>query len=175
MKKKLTQQITTSYISSEGELIEKNDIQSFSVEREPDYIKLYLNDILRINEIPKSGGGILFSILRRMTYNNDVALYAPIKEEIANELNIKQVTISKAIELFVEKSILIRKARGLYILNPYFFGKGRWEDIKKIRLSVEYSKKGKMILKTEFSTSEQLEIFENENIKKVSSNSESGK
>jgi hypothetical protein len=40
----------------------------------------------------------------------------------------------------------------LYLINPFFFGRGKWDDIRKVRLQVIYSEEGRMILKTEFET-----------------------
>jgi hypothetical protein len=151
-RKNILQQTTHIVTDFNGEIHKEIQSQTIQVEREPDYVKLYISDILRLKDIPKSGNEILLAMLKRMTYNNDIALYAPVKREIAKELKLKEVTISKAIELFTEKSILLRKDRGLYIINPYFFGRGKWEEIKKIRLQIIYTKENqdRMILKTEF-------------------------
>lgn len=148
--KRISQEIVTQIIDEDGLIKQEVKTQSSFIEREPDYVKLYIRDILRLNDIPKSGNEILLSILRRMTYSNDIILIASVKREIAEELGVKEITLRKAIELFVEKSILLRKDRGVYIINPYFFGRGKWEEIKKIRLLIEYSKEGKMMLKTDF-------------------------
>lgn len=160
-KKRISQEITSQVVDNEtGEISKEVKHQIAFVEREPDYVKLYISDIFRLTDVPKSSNDIMLAMLRRMTYNNDIALFAPVKREIAKELGLKEVTISKAIELFVKKSIILRKDRGLYIINPYFFGRGKWEDIKKVRLQIEYSKGGRMILKTEFVPVERKEYEE---------------
>ena len=148
--KKISQEIITQVVDENGVLKHEVKSQNVIVEREPDYVKLYIRDILRLNDIPKSGNEVLLAILRRMNYSNDIILISSIKKEIAEELGIKEITLRKAIELFVEKSILLRRDRSVYIINPYFFGRGKWEEIKKIRLLIEYSKEGKMVLKTDF-------------------------
>ncbi|HRC03258.1 MAG TPA: replication/maintenance protein RepL, partial [Niabella sp.] len=152
MKKRISQEVTHTKTDLNGEVIEEVKNQVAYIEREPDYVKLYISDILRLQDIPKSGNDILLAVIKRMTYNNDIALFAPVKREIASELGIKEVTVSKAIELFTNKSILLRKDRGLYLINPFFFGRGKWEEIRKVRLQVIYSEEGRMILKTEFET-----------------------
>jgi hypothetical protein len=158
--KRISQEITNHAINHEtGEITKETKHQISFVEREPDYIKLYISDILRLTDIPKGSNDIMLAMLKRMTYNNDIALFAPVKREIANELGLKEITISKAIELFAKKSIILRKDRGLYIINPYFFGRGKWEDIKKVRLQIEYSKEGRMILKAEFVPEKENELF----------------
>lgn len=158
--KSISSEITTRVIDSDGVIDEEKVITTSYINREPDYVKLYIKDILRLSDIPNSGNSILLAILKRMTYNNDIALYAPVKREIAMELDLKEITVSKAIELFTNKSILIRKDRGLYIINPYFFGRGKWEDIRKIRLEIVYSASGRMIMRTEIQE-DYLENFEN--------------
>jgi hypothetical protein len=156
--KRISQEITSQIVNNEtGEISKEIKHQVAFVEREPDYVKLYISDIFRLTDVPKSSNDIMLAMIKRMTYNNDIALFAPVKREIAKELGLKEVTISKAIELFVKKSIILRKDRGLYIINPYFFGRGKWEDIKKIRLQIDYSEKGRMIMKTEFTLVEEKE------------------
>jgi hypothetical protein len=156
MKKKILQEVISTRTNEDGQVIEEIKSQVIQVEKEPDYVKLYINDLLRLQDIPKSANDILLAIIKRMTYNNDIALFAPVKREIASELNIKEVTVAKAIEMFTNKSILIRKDRGLYVINPYLFGRGKWEEIRKIRLQLVYSKEGRVILKTDFETSNDL-------------------
>lgn len=36
-----------------------------------------------------------------------------------------------------KQKFLIRKNRGVYILNPYIFGKGNWGDIYNLRKELE--------------------------------------
>ena len=165
-KKKIVQQVTQKVVE-DGELKSSSETTVYQVEREPDFVKMYLQDLLRISDIPKASNSILLSILKRMTYGtNEIVLILPVKKSIAKELGISLITITKAIEAFTEKSILIRKDRGFFLVNPYFFGKGKWEEIREIRLAVEYSRKGKMILRTTFDKQIPMfgEEFENEKV-----------
>ena len=148
-KKKILQELVTQKVNESGEVTEQLKTTSFLVEKEPDYIKLYIKDVLRLTDIPNSSNAILFSVLKRMTYDSEIALFAPVKKRIAAELNLSEPTVSKAIELFAKKSILLRKDRGLYVVNPFFFGRGKWEEIRQIRFQILYSESGRMILKSE--------------------------
>jgi DNA-binding MarR family transcriptional regulator len=160
--KKISTQITNSLIDENGEMVSTEMITTKFIEREPDYVKLYITDILKLSNISKSNNDILLAILKRMNYNNEVFLLSYVKEEIAEELGLKAVTISKALGVLTQKSILIRKARGCYLINPFFFGRGKWEDIKKIRLELSYDSKGKHIYKVEIERDELINSFENE-------------
>jgi DNA-binding GntR family transcriptional regulator len=103
-----------------------------------------------LKDIQKAGNEVLFSILKRIDYSNEIFLFAPVKRKIAEELNLKEVTVSKAIEELCKKEIIIRKERGVYVVNPFYFGRGKWENIKKIRMEIGYDISGRNLTKIEF-------------------------
>ena len=53
-----------------------------------------------------------------MGYNNIVPSYKPVKQLIANKIGMQYNTLDKSIKELYNKGILIRKARGLYIMDP---------------------------------------------------------
>lgn len=167
----IKQQIVSQRVDEHGVVKEEYTTTTLTLEREPDYVKLYIKDVLRLTDIPNSGNSILFCILKRMSYNSEIALFAPVKKGIALELGISEPTVSKAIELFANRSILLRIDRGLYVVNPFFFGRGKWEDIKKVRISIVYSENGRMIIKPEISEDNPVKNFE-ENAVKVKDSEE---
>ena len=60
------------------------------------------------------------------------------------ELNFKSIrTINNALSDFVRTKILYRIETGVYRFNPYLFGKGDWQDISRLRLTIDYSFQGK--------------------------------
>ncbi len=42
--------------------------------------------------------------------------------------------------------LLYRIARGMYRVNPNFFGKGDWQDIARLRLEIIFDANGKTIM-----------------------------
>jgi hypothetical protein len=138
MFKKLRQEITKQTVNSDGELIEETSLKSFNVHREPDFIKLYTADLLRIKDIPKGMNGVLIFLLKKMNYQNEVYVISHVKKEMELELGIKDITIKKSLEEFVCKKILTRKHKGVYIFDPFLFGRGAWEDVRKLRLTITY-------------------------------------
>jgi Firmicute plasmid replication protein (RepL) len=156
--KKITTAIIKDIVNADGELIRHEEIKTFKVDREPDFIKLYIGDILRLKDIPKGMNAVLWSLLRRMNYQNEIVLIGYIKKQIEEELNIKDVTIRKSLETFVEKGIMIRKARGIYVFNPLLFGRGSWDEIRTLRLTVTYSwNKTEKEMQTEILTEQYFE------------------
>jgi hypothetical protein len=119
-----------------GEIVQTE--REIQIPKEPDFVKLYLNDLVLLKEVPQWVSGILYSLLKHMNYQNEIVLNSSIKKRIAADLGIIPKTIDNALVTFVKKSILMRQEVGVYKANPYLFGKGDWNNIRKIRLQVEY-------------------------------------
>ena len=128
------------YDSITGE-VTKNASKSTTItyEKEPEYIKLYIRDIAKLSDVPAGMDKILIALVSKMGYSNIIPAYKPVKQVIANELGISIDYVNKAITQFHKKGLLIRGARGMYVANPELFGKGKWENVKNLRLTVEYS------------------------------------
>lgn len=127
-----------------GEVISSKNTKVSVKEREPDYIKLYLSDISALKNIPKVNNEILYELFKLANYDtNMIVLNSYLKNKIAEHLNIKFQTIQNAITKFTKQEILIREGTGTYILNPYLFGKGSWDNIKELRLTITYNTNGK--------------------------------
>lgn len=113
--------------------------------KEPDFVKLYLEDVARLNNVPSWADSILYQLLRLMNYRNEIVLNATVKKRIGDELEVSMKTINNALGLLVKKQILFRDGVGVYVGNPMLFGKGEWKDIRELRLQVQYSSKGRSI------------------------------
>lgn len=121
-----------------GEIVQTE--REIQVPKEPDFIKLYINDLVLLKDIPQWVSGILYSLLKHMNYQNEIVLNSTIKKRIASESGIVPKTIDNALVTFVKKGILKRQDTGVYQANPYLFGKGEWNNIRKIRLQIGYEK-----------------------------------
>jgi hypothetical protein len=143
MKEKVLFSSTREIVNtSTGEIISTEKLTHAVVEKEPPHVKIYLEDIARINNLPPAAAKVLNLLIQNMGYNNMVPMLKPFKEVICNALEIKMNTLDKVISELKEKQILHPFARGLYILDPYLFAKGRWENIKNLRLIIEYDNNG---------------------------------
>lgn len=136
--KKHTYESVQTVISESGELIEQTSTRESYVANEPGYVKLYLQDVLQLSGLPKSHHDILMCVLKEMNWENKVYLAGKLKKDIIARLGIKLTTFDKALASFVREEILYQVDRGVYLVNPYLFGKGAWKDIKAIRLTVDY-------------------------------------
>ena len=143
-------------INESGEILVNQRTEVSQFESEPPYVKIYLQDIARLNGLNPSEQKLINELVFNMGYNNVVPSYKPVKEIIANKLGVSYETIDKAIKTLHKKGVLIRKARGMYIMDPNLFGRGSWKDIKKIRMVIEYDENGKKTINTE--VSKQLDL-----------------
>lgn len=152
MDKNVVYREVTTTIDGGGNITEEVRRQKLRVEREPNFIKLYLADLLYIRDLPAGLSGILLALLQRMSYKNDIVINSAIKREIAETTNVKFATVNKAITQFVKGELLIRKDRGLYLFNPHLFARGDWSDIQEIRATIRWNNTGRSIMEVVMGT-----------------------
>lgn len=139
-KSKVTKtQITDVVNTDTGEVVQLIKSQTYGVEKEPPYIKMYIEDIAKLSDIPSGMSPILIELISQMGYNNIIAAYKPLKLITCRKLGISIDYLNKAIQEFYEKGLFIRVARGVYMADPELFARGKWEDIKELRLVVQYN------------------------------------
>ena len=141
----IKQSVETSVIDNKtGELVSKRANKTLSWGTEPSYIKLYLQDVLYLSDMPTKHSAILYELLKRSTYAGEkdgmqVIINASLKRRIKDTLGFKNMSsINNAITDFVKGKILYRVDVGMYNFNPWLFGKGDWQDIARLRLEVNY-------------------------------------
>lgn len=142
---------TKTEIDYETGEIKKSEVLNKSFgESEPDFVKLYVSDIVRLKELPPAADKVLMEIIGQMGYKNMFPAYAPIKRVMCKVLNMSMNTLNKSITQLHEKGILIRVEKGIYLVDPNLFARGHWDDIKKVRLIIEYdANTGKKELKSD--------------------------
>lgn len=147
-------------IESHTELVESSDgnitrTRNYTkrYEDEPNYIKIYLDTVLYLNNIPKGYNSVLLSFLKEMSYagrtNKEggqlIYVNSTMKKNIAEDLNVSVSRINHALTNFVKSKIFFRIDRGTYQVNAHLFGKGDWQDIKEIRMKVSFNANGNTI------------------------------
>lgn len=145
-RKNLVQTTVSSTVDlSTGEVVKNHESKTSSKEVEPNFVKLYLDDIGRLHGLPPYVSKLLHALAKSMGYKNVVPMYKPIKEMICADIGIAMESLNKAVVILTKEGILIPvgNGRGLYMMDPHLFGRGRWEDIKSLRLSIDYSSDGK--------------------------------
>lgn len=146
----IKQSVETSVIDDKGNLISKRANKTLSWGEEPQYIKLYLQDIMYLSDMPKKYVAVTEALLKRVSYAGDedgmcITLVPRTKKNICNELGWQTVaSLDNAIQKLMKGKIIERVDRSVYRLNPWLFGKGDWQDISRLRLEINYDEiKGK--------------------------------
>lgn len=159
--------IETEIVSQEtGEVLDSRIIKKYKATSEPDFIKVYLKDIIYLHDMPSSLHAILYELLRIMDYKNIVSLSAGYKVIICERLGIAKSTLNNALSAFTKCGICSSIGKGMFVINPYLFGKGKFEDILSLRLNIEYKLEGKTF-STEIKKKSDQEINEEENANEI--------
>lgn len=140
--KTVREEKTTTIDSETGEILHETKIVAKSKEVEPPFVKLYINDIIKLNDLGKAESIVLNSLVKNLQYGNIVVLIKAIKEIIAEETGYSTASIKKAIVNLSKAGILIPKERSVYIVDPKLFARGKWEDVKKLRMTITYQADG---------------------------------
>uniref|UniRef100_UPI003F491A8A replication/maintenance protein RepL n=1 Tax=Niallia taxi TaxID=2499688 RepID=UPI003F491A8A len=129
--------------STTGEVLQERFVQQIYQDKEPNYVKLYIDNLILLNGLPKGTTDTIMELLKYMSYENTIILNSYIKKEIAQSLGFKTVqSLDNNINKLVKKGILDRIGRGTFRANAFLFGKGDWNDIKQIRFEIVFGENG---------------------------------
>jgi hypothetical protein len=142
--------------SKTGEIIhDKTNVISFThLPNEPEYIKLYLNDLGGLCKLSDGQRSILLYMAACSGYDGVIMLPLGQKARIANTANCSISAINNAINTFCKNKILKRLDVGLYELNPDYFARGKWREIRERRKAfytkITYTPNGERTIETDF-------------------------
>jgi len=91
---------------------------------------------------PSSKNRIVAAILNEMNKDNVVHLVSSFTIPLAKQLEVSKSYITKVIIELIELRILFRIGRGVYIVNPWIYGKGNLQNISKLRWQFDAVRKG---------------------------------
>lgn len=132
-----------------GEIVQETKSRTMKIPNEPDYVKLYVRDIGRMLDLPGRAQDFLNIIVSAMGYNNLFIAHLEVKKQIGRDFNMSIHSVNKYIDVLYKSGILIRKSKMVYLIDPNLFARGKWENIEKLRLLIEYDKKtGKRTIKS---------------------------
>ena len=134
-----------------GEVVEvSKEVDYVYRDKEPNYIKLYLDGVGKLSGLAVSNNAVLYELLKKMEFEtNLIYVNSYMKTEIAKDCKVSISAVNNSISKFVKKRLLVRVGTGTYRANPLVFGSGSWDNIKSIRLSLEYNNDG-MKISSEF-------------------------
>lgn len=123
-----------------GEVKGMETVYVSAPQREPPYVKVYLGDLVSLREMPLYCWPVLLWLLQKAPYATQDPYFEigkPARAYIAEETGVKISSVNHAVADLVKHGAILRARRGLYQLNPQFFGRGEWKEIAKLRESAK--------------------------------------
>ena len=125
-----------------GEVTEKINRKVVRKEKTPEFVMLFVDgvDIYTNAKLSKAQGQVMSQLLKYTIKNsNMLMMHKKVKEMIAKDAGLKQDTVNSYLKILVKKNLVIRDD-GLLFLNPDIFGKGDFNEVKKLRhtLQIDY-------------------------------------
>lgn len=136
---KITYRNTHTERDANGKETKTSEDKGYRYDSEPPHIKIYLQDVLYLADMPGRYNSLLRALFCRLGWDNRIVLNAALKRIIANEIGATLATVDNYLTDLVKGDILIREDKGLFVLNPYYFGKGKWTDIEDLRIEINYT------------------------------------
>lgn len=154
-----------------GEEVETSSSKVVRLPSEPAFVKLYIDDLSAVLQIPEGPKSLIWLLVRHMSFDGVVAVTAGTRRRLSAELGIKETTFRNYLSKLTQSDVLKRIERGEYEFNPSYFAKGDWATIYQRRrswakLEVRYSPDGRrevigQVLDQEPSREEQLDLIDN--------------
>ena len=117
---------------------------------EPPYIKVYLDHLNYLSDIPKTCSKVLMALLKHISYADDTdggMIVQPTgwtRKRIMSKLGYtNSQSLTNALTQLVKGKVLFKLTGGAYRLNPYLFGKGEWTAVERLRTTITYDLKGR--------------------------------
>lgn len=131
MNRVVHQQSVRNDLTGEITHSETHVIKVNRLDKEPPYVKMYINDIGMWQGLSAGETSILYQVSSAVDYEGIVSLSKYHKDKIKNLLKVSDGFIRNTLSKLVAKHILLKTDAysGVYKLNPYWFGKGDWKDI----------------------------------------------
>lgn len=146
--KKTTYESTQLIVDhSTGEVTQTIQTTVRKSEKEPDFIKLYLDCLCTFKGLNKALSPVLIAFCHFMTWANEthedqmIFMNSYVKEQVCNMTGLKIDRINKALKEIVNAQIFtkVEGKRGVYKVNPFIIAKGEWKDIKVLRANFDFT------------------------------------
>ncbi|MEO3682298.1 replication/maintenance protein RepL [Shewanella vesiculosa] len=144
-KQTLSKSFSKTITNENGDVVENSIENIFKVVKvsEPAYVKHYIQDLDFIYSLPKGTIRVLSALFPLVVFNkNTFNLNASLKRQICKKLDIKFASLDNSLSNLCKNRFILRIDTGFYLLNPYYFGKGDWQQMKLIRDKIKISDTG---------------------------------
>ncbi|MCF6438047.1 replication/maintenance protein RepL [Pseudoalteromonas luteoviolacea] len=122
-----------------GNIIESQTVDEYKSykDSEPSFVKEYLQDQTKLDNLKKGTVKIFKRLFPLVVFNDNlIILNASIKKDLCLTLGIQLSTLNNALNELKKSQLLIHIDTGVYMLNVFYYAKGHWSEIKKIRSQI---------------------------------------
>ncbi|SFP99655.1 replication/maintenance protein RepL [Hydrogenimonas thermophila] len=119
-----------------GEVLKTEQDRIIKVSKTPDFVMMFTENLGALMRLTKSEISVLSVILQRYVMRgNAVVLDTKIRKLIVEAAELKSLSTLRTILYNLKKKqiFLENETDGLLYINPYLFGKGSWNEIRKLR------------------------------------------
>ncbi|WP_440875475.1 hypothetical protein [Thalassotalea sp. PLHSN55] len=143
-KVKVEQTSSNTVKDKEGNVIHhEEDVVFTSVKNsQPRYFQTYFDDSDALNCVTKQENNVIKKLAKLADFETSIIyLHSSQKKQIVEDLGIVLKTVDNIIQNLKAKQVLFSLDKGVFILNPFYFGKGSWDDQLQLRKAIKVTKK----------------------------------
>ena len=143
-------EVTKTVNHETGVVSEEERTKVVRLPQEPPYVKMYVDDLAAVLNLPIGVRGLLYALVQRIDYDGIITLGSTSKKRMAERLKVTVGTFDNYLTKLVKTGVLNRIGRGEFEINPYLFARGDWAEIRRrrdrfgktFRMTVTYSPSG---------------------------------
>ena len=143
-KVKLAQTSSNTVQDKEGNIIHhEEDVVFTSVKNsQPYFFQTYFDDSDALNRLTKQENNVIRKLADLADFETSIIyLHSSQKKQIVEDLGIVLKTVDNIIQNLKANQVLFSLDKGVFILNPFYFGKGAWDDQLQLRKAIKVTKK----------------------------------
>jgi len=125
-------------VDENGQVLESVSEVVTKTPQTPDFVMAFTRDLGYLQNISGGASKLLFGLIASVDRNNEITLNMARKKRIAVQTGLKLSSLNGLLAQLKKKEVILSTERGIYILNPFLFGKGKWKNVQKMRMTIEY-------------------------------------
>lgn len=134
---------------STGEIHRETTTSVAVVGKEPPFIKMYIDDLCTLKNVPDSLKNTLFLLMQKLDYEGYITLSKRFRAQCCEKLGIKDQSFRNNLAKLCKHRLLIRESTNEYMVNPHYFARGDWKKVCEQRQSftmkISYDENGRNI------------------------------
>ncbi|AAZ27680.1 hypothetical protein [Colwellia psychrerythraea] len=119
---------------------------------QPHYFQTYTQHLDGLNTLTKQENNIIRRLADLADFESSIInLNSSIKKQIIKTLEIELKTFDNILLILKKKQVLFHLDKSVFVLNPFYFGKGAWTDQLELRKAIKITKTNDQPYKFDYS------------------------